>query len=147
MNSNDYLRPEDHAEAQRLQALADAAAGSDDEERGERRLPETTDERIDFLQRKMRVVLASGGRRRNYLVRLIEDRGSRSPGGHDYDRAELAFVEYGLAALRWWKRNARLLEEAIEVLRTVCDMETPMTDGDVRRLAEMAREVLDRAEP
>ncbi len=136
------LEPEDHAEMQRRMALA---AGDADEtvEPERKRLPSPENAEEWFRARKFQMILRAGGRRRNYLAELVKDEHAASPSARDFNRAELAFVEAGLEALRFWKRHAATADAAMELLR---DVSSVGDDFDVSAVAERATEILGRDE-
>ena len=85
-------------------------------------------------------ILYGGSRRRNHLVRMIEDSEARSRKSHDYDRLELAFVEAGLEALHFWERHGATAEDAIAMLKRIAASELDVDGED----ADEAQDIIDR---
>jgi hypothetical protein len=129
------MRPEDHAELQRLQAIADGSTATD---APTKRLAESG----AITKHDLKRYYYAGGRRRNHLVRMIDDPGARGSRGHDYDRLELAFVEAGLEALHFWERHGKTAEDAMKVLRQLVMGAT--SEEGVDEAVERGHDIIDR---
>ena len=87
-----------------------------------------------FRARKFQRIQAAGSRRRLFLKQIIGDADGSSSRAKEFNRGELAFVEAGLEALRFWRDNYERIEKAEALLREIANGES---SGRADRIMEL----------